>query len=48
MNDMDYHYKQYAKVYRSTECFVEWLERSGFLKISVQQNICDMACGGGC
>lgn len=47
MVDRDYHYKQYVKVYRSTERFVEWLEKSGYLKRKVQQNICDMACGGG-
>ena len=44
--DIDYHCKQYVKVYRSTECFVGWLENLGYLNKSVQ-NICDMACGGG-
>lgn len=44
--DIDYHCKQYVKAYRSTECFVGWLEKLGYLNKSVQ-NICDMACGGG-
>ncbi len=47
MKDIDYHYKQYVEVYRSTECFVEWLEKLGYLKKNEIQNICDMACGGG-
>lgn len=47
MADMDYHFKQYVSAYRSTACFVEWLENKGYLKKNIEQKICDMACGGG-
>lgn len=43
----NYHIRQYESVYRSTEKFVEWLEKSGYLGVNMPQNICDMACGGG-
>lgn len=42
-----YHEKQFLNIYRSTECFVEWLENKGFLKRVGQSKVLDMACGGG-
>ena len=48
MSDINvYHKNQYKKIYRSTEKFVVWLEKLGYLKSDVSQHICDMACGGG-
>ena len=46
LNDkLSYHKKQFEKVYRSTELFIEWL--SSFLDKSAGNKICDLACGGG-
>lgn len=47
-DDLEYHLRQYEKVYRSTEVMVEWLEHlERYLKIDETQVICDMACGCG-
>lgn len=44
----EYHVKQFLNIYRSTECFVNWLENNGFFKERGGKNkILDMACGGG-
>ncbi len=42
-----YHCRQYERVNKSTESFVNWLEGMRYLQKDVGQNICDMACGGG-
>lgn len=45
--EKEYHMKQMSQPYRSTEVFINWLEELHFLNHTEQQNVCDMACGGG-
>ncbi len=47
MTEKEYHFKQWDKPYRSTEKFVEWLEKLGYLNKEDKLTICDIACGAG-
>ena len=47
MENEIYHKQQIEHIYRSTEVFIDWLEKYKFIEREKELNVLDMACGCG-